>query len=466
MTTLERLESRKLLSSDFVIDWNNVAIDVLRADTTLPGPGFSSRSLAIVQGAVFDTVNGFARTYDSIEFNASAPNGADMNAAIAAAAHGVLSELYPAQRASLDQKLQQSLAEVPNGSGERKGVQYGAKAAEKWIHERRNDGAGDVVDYQVNPAPGHWQPDPMNSGQTAWGAGWGAVDTFALRSGDQFLPPHPPAMTSAQYAASFNEVKSLGGDGVTTPTARTPEQTQIGLFWAYDRGGTGTPPALYNQVAQVIAANHNNTPVQNARLFALVNLAQADAGITSWDCKFKEDLWRPITAIRRGAEDGNAATDADPTWTPLGAPGNGTTVPNFTPPFPAYVSGHATFGAAAFRAIARFYGTDTMNFTLHSDELPGVTRSYTSLSQAAAENARSRIYLGIHWNFDDVEGRGLGVQVGDWVFDHVARPRNHGGGGGGPHMNEIDSVFGQQNIGTTRKLIDDTPLGETKLELV
>jgi hypothetical protein len=303
----------------------------------------------------------------------------------------------------------------------------------------------------------------MNIGQSAWGPGWGLVDTFALISGDQFLPPHPPAMTSAQYAASFNEVKALGGDGVNTPTSRTPEQTQIGNFWAYDRPGTGTPPALYNQVAQVIAANHNNTPVENARLFALVNLAQADAGITSWDCKYKEDLWRPITAIRRAGDDGNADTEADATWTPLGAPGNGSTIPNFTPPFPAYVSGHATFGAAAFRAVARFYGTDTMNFTLNSDELPGVTRSFTSLTQAAAENARSRIYLGIHWNFDDVEGRGLGVKVGDWVFDHVARPRDHGGP---QHNSEIDSIFGQQNIGTTRKLIDDTPLGETKLELV
>jgi hypothetical protein len=410
---------------------------------------------------VFDAVNGIDRTHRSIEFPIPAPHGTNMNAAIASAAHGVLTQLYPDQRTFLNQKLQQSLAQVPNGAGELKGVIYGRLAAEWWLFQRRNDHSGDIVEYTVNPAPGHWQPDPMNSGQTAWGPGWGEVDTFGLLSGDQFLPPHPPALTSAQYAQAFNEVKTLGGDGVVTPTTRTPEQTQIGIFWAYDRPGTGTPPVLYNQVAQVIADNHDNTPVENARLFALVNIAQADAGISSWDCKYKEDLWRPITAIRRAAEDGNPDTTADVNWQPLGAPGNGTTIPNFTPPFPAYVSGHATFGAAAFQAIARFYGTDNMNFTLHSDELPGVTRSYTSLSQASAENARSRIYLGIHWNFDDVQGRALGATVGNWAFDHVARPR--GGGGGGPQMNNTDVVFSNDRIGTTRVFIDDTPTNELEL---
>jgi hypothetical protein len=300
----------------------------------------------------------------------------------------------------------------------------------------------------------------LNPGQNALGAGWGKVSTFALESGDQFLPPHPPAMTSADYTASFNEVKSLGEKHSVT---RTADQTQIGIFWAYDRPGTGTPPSLYNQIVQTIAEQEGNTVEENARLFALVNIAQADAGIASWDCKYKDDFWRPITAIRRGADDGNPDTIGDPTWEPLGAPGNGTTISDFTPPFPAYVSGHATFGAATFQVLSQFYGTDTMSFTLTSDELPGVTRSFTSFSQAAAENARSRIYLGIHWNFDDTEGRALGAKVGDWVFDHVAQSRNHGGP---QHNSEIDSVFGNENIGTTRKLIDDTPLGETKLELV
>ena len=463
MTGIERLESRTLLSSDFVIDWNNVAIDVLRADTTRPGPLHPSRALAMVHGAVFDAVNGIDGSYRSLFTRGPAPHGASMDAAIAQAAHDVLVALYPQQRTFIDDALQDSLDEVPDGKSERKGVLYGARVADAVLHARAHDHSDEKGEYTVNPAPGHWSPDPLNPGQTALGVGWGKVAPFVLQAGDQFLPPRPPEMTSAQYAASFNEAKSLGGDGVVTPTTRTPEQTEIGIFWAYDRPGTGTPPALYNQVTQVIAQQEGNTVVENARLFMLVNVAQADAGIASWDCKYKDDIWRPITAIRRGAEDGNADTLADPTWTPLGAPGNGTTIPNFTPPFPAYVSGHATFGAATFQVLTRFYDTDAMSFTLSSDELPGVTRSYTSFGQASAENARSRIYLGIHWNFDDTGGRALGVQVANWAFDHVGLPDAPGGP---QHNTQIDSVFGQQNIGTTRKLIDDTPLGESKLELV
>jgi hypothetical protein len=385
-----------------------------------------------------------------------------MDAAIASAAHGVLTRLYPDQRTFLNQQLQESLAQVPNGASEIKGVIYGRLAAERWLFERRHDHAHEEVEYTINPAPGHWQPDPLNAGQSAWGPGWGKVTPFALQSGDQFLPPPVPDMTSAQYAQAFNEVKELGGDGVITPTSRTPEQTEIGIFWAYDRPGTGTPPALYNQIVQVVADDQDNTVVENARLFALVNIAQADAGISSWDCKYKDDFWRPITGIRRAAEDGNPDTAPDATWTPLAAPGNGTTIPNFTPPFPAYVSGHATFGAATFEVLRQFYGTDNIGFTIGSDELPGVTRSFTSFSQAAAENARSRIYLGIHWNFDDVEGRGLGVKVADWAFDHVARPRP-GHGGGHHHSNETDLLFSSTNIGTTRQLIDDTPTNELEL---
>src|SRR5688572_8504132 len=154
---IEQLERRALLSSDMVIDWNDVAIDVLRADTTLPGPGWSSRALAIMHGAVFDAVNGIARTHKSIEFNASAPSGANMDAAIASAAHGVLTRLYSAQRNMLDGELQQSLAQVPNGAAEAKGVAFGRRAADKWLHARRQDHAGQEVPYTVSAAPGHWQ---------------------------------------------------------------------------------------------------------------------------------------------------------------------------------------------------------------------------------------------------------------------------------------------------------------------
>jgi hypothetical protein len=422
---IERLEPRTLLATatDMVVHWNEITIDVLRADTTRPGPGWSSRAMAIMSLAVFDAVNTLDHSFRPY---LSSPGGynahnTSMDAAVASAAHRVLVNLYPDQKSSLDTELADSLATVPDGPSETRGVALGRKTADAILRDRRHDGSDRVVDYEVNPAPGHWQPDPINPNQTAWGPGWGKVKPFVLRKDDQFQAPAPPALTSAEYAASFNEVKSLGEKNSAT---RTPEQTEIGIFWGYDRAGMGTPPALYCQAAVVVCKLQSNDIVENARLFALTNAAMADAGFASWNTKFKYDLWRPITAIRRANEDGNPATQQDAAWEPLGAPGNGGTIPNFTPPFPAYVSGHATFGAAAFRVLADFYDTDNMHFTLNSDELPGVQRSYDHFSQAAAENGRSRIYLGIHWDFDDIQGEAMGRKIGDWTIAHALQPRH------------------------------------------
>ena len=158
--------------------------------------------------------------------------------------------------------------------------------------------------------------------------------------------------------------------------------------------------------------------IQNARMFGLVNVAMGDAGIAAWTAKYTYNLWRPITAIRLADTDGNPATVADPTWTPLGAPGAPGT-PSFTPPFPAYVSGHATFGSALFTVLAEFYGTDNVHFTIGSDELPGVTRSYSSFSQASMENGWSRIYLGLHYWFDETNGFALGASIAKDVVANV-----------------------------------------------
>jgi hypothetical protein len=431
-SSFEQLEPRVLFASqtDMVVRWNEITIDVLRADTTKPGPGWSSRAMAMMSLAVFDAVNTLDGSYRPYLSN---PHGykesnTSMDAAVASAAHGVLVSLYPQQRSMLDAQLTASLADVPDGPKETRGVALGRFTADAILRDRGHDGSDRVIDYQVNPAPGHWQPDPVNPNQIAWGPGWGKVEPFVLRHDDQFQAPAPPALNSAEYATSYNEVKSLGEKNSTT---RTAEQTQIGIFWGYDRGGMGTPPALYCQATVVVCKLQHNDIVENARLFALSNAAMADAGFASWNSKFTYDLWRPITAIRRGNEDGNAATDQDATWEPLGAPGNGTTIPNFTPPFPAYVSGHATFGAAAFKVLADFYGTDNMHFTLSSDELPGVTRSFDSFSQAAHENGRSRIYLGIHWNFDDIQGEAMGRSIGDWAIGHALQPRH------GHHANDV-----------------------------
>jgi hypothetical protein len=319
----------------------------------------------------------------------------------------------------------------------------GSQAAFGILLLRSQDGAaqGNLPNYPPTgnpPLPGEHQPDPLNPGQGLLTAGWGQVDSFSaldVTHPSVRIPP-PPPLDSAAYAEAFLDVLTLGGDGVTTPTERTQEQTEIGLFWAYDGTiGLGSPPVLYNQAARVIARQEKNTRMQNARMFALINAAMADAGIACWDGKYYYNFWRPIIGIRNADLDGNPDTPRVANWTPLGAPGSNETGINFTPPFPAYASGHATFGAALFRTLANFYGTDEIAFQLKSDEMSGKTtdsngrnrytivRRFDRFSDASLENARSRIYLGIHWQFDADLGVAQGVLIADHVSDTLLLPQ-------------------------------------------
>jgi hypothetical protein len=339
----------------------------------------------------------------------TAPPGTSAETAAAAAAYRASVSLFPTQTARFDAALARSLEGIPVGLPLIDGIVLGNSVATAILEWRRDDGSDRVVDYTPGTNPGDWQPTPP-----AFTAPllphWGGVTPFALTSGDQFRAAGPPALTSREYTAAFNEVKELGA---ANSTIRSAEGTEIALFWA------DPSPGHWNQIAAGVSEAQGLTLSQNARLFALLNLAGADAYIATWDTKYTYNFWRPVTAIRAADTDGNPDTLIDPDWTPL--------IP--TPAHPSYSSGHSAYGAAAATALAGFFGTDGIAFTSTTPDLPGVTRSYASFSAAANENARSRLLGGIHWTFDNLDGLSAGRAVGEYVVANFLLPA---GGGSSP----------------------------------
>jgi hypothetical protein len=451
----ELVERRSTLPADGFRYWNRIAIDasgldhtpVAAGDTRIfgeqLGPGRSARAMAIVHIAMFDAVNSILGGYQSYTRLPRTTVPAAVDAAIAAAAHGTLIQMFPSQKANFDELYAADLRRSSARSNREKaaGVAVGNLAASRILALRANDGSAGAdprmgEGWTPSELAGRWRQDPIGLAPIAMGAYWSKVKPFVLRSASQFRVPPPPAMTSAAYTRAYNEVKTLGGDGVITPTTRTADQTATGIYWAYD--GTPSlcaPPRLYNQLTTEISRSSTNV-LELARLYALVNVSMADAGIAIWESKYYYDLWRPVTGIResdpgtgpQGIGDGNRATVGDATFWPLGAPASNLLGPGFTPPFPSYPSGHAGFGGALFETLRNVYRTDRVAFTFTSDELNGVTaggdgvvrplapRSFTSFSQAEEENGQSRIYLGIHWVFDKTQGIRQGRQVADYVF--------------------------------------------------
>jgi len=443
-----------------LLRWNAIAIDTTGLDHTPVQPGEqrvfgeqlgphrASRAMAIVHIAIFDAVNAIQHRYQSFSNIAQADPRTSMEAAIAQAGHDSLVGLYPSQRRRLDMQLSLDLLLIRPGIGKSLGLALGRRTAQAILAERAHDGAQHAemrvgVDYLPGTSAGIWRQDPISLIPLAMGARWKETRPFVIETAEQFRVPPPPAMESTAYTAAFNEVAALGGDGVHTPTQRTPEQTFVGVFWAYD--GTPSlcaPPRLYNQVTTQVALQQHTPVVELARLYALVNTAMADAGVAAWESKFHYAFWRPIGGMREadvgtgpgGLGDNNPDTHGDAGFMPLGAPASNLTGPNFTPPFPAYPSGHATFGGALFQTLRRFYGRDDLPFVFISDEFNGRTvgndgitrpfrpRLFGSFSQAEEENGQSRIYLGIHWSFDKTAGIAQGRQIADYVYQHAFKP--------------------------------------------
>ena len=414
--------------ADAVTQWNDVLLTVIRklkGGSAAPGP--VSRGGAMMHGAIYDAVNSI-RPSTHRPYLVSVPSapGASVRAAVAHAAHDTLAVAFPSQAAFITQKRDEAIAALPASAGIARGEVVGKAAAAAMIEARTGDGADDMTPYVSGNHPGDWRP--TGSGP-AVGPHWPSVKPFGIPAGNAFRPPRPGGyasktamLSSSEYATQFNEVKTLGH---ATSAARTPEQTEIAQFWANDLDGTYKPPGQLFDITKIVSAQKGLDLVDNARLFALVALAMADAAIVAWDAKYETslDLWRPETAIREASTDNNPATPADPNWEPLSYDPKKQV--HFSPPFPAYVSGHATFAGAHAGIMRAFFGTDNVTFTARTEDpnLPsGVTRPFNSFTQAALENARSRVYLGVHFQWDGDHGVLSGTALADYVYDHVLRP--------------------------------------------
>jgi hypothetical protein len=437
-------------AADFVTDWSATIRNVMQQNGTHPvhqaNPGWSTRSMAMMNTAIYDVFQAFDRTHQPFLVDARALPGASLEAAVHQAAYEALLDCYPGERTMLDTVYNARMAAIPDGVNKTNGMNLGRSIAQACITNRTGDNATVITPYTPGAQPGQWRPDPFNPGQSAWGPGWGTVHTFGIPNTADFVNALPiiPSLNSPAYADAFNMVKNYGAMGSTD---RTSEQTRIGLFWAYDRPAMGPPPVLFARNLEEIAAQTGNTPAQNARLFAMASVAQADAATASWDAKFKYNFWRPVAAIQEADADGNPGTVADPSWRPLGAPGNdpGSMNDDFTPPFPAWTSGHATMGGAWFKSIELFYGTNRfdeidgivgndVSYTLTSEEAGGGTsRDFTTFTQTGlldvgtenspeGENGMSRIYLGVHWIFDQRDGIALGNNIANYVAANHFQP--------------------------------------------
>jgi PAP2 superfamily len=401
-----------------VAEWNEIAFKVLldggQNNVTL------TRGITMVSLAIHDALNAINRRYEAYVFDGPPESNAVPEAAIATAARDALVLAVPAFGTASQQATAIAMAEaaygvalakVPDGPGKTSVVAVGRAAAAAIVSLRKDDGATREAPYTPGSAPGQWRPHPnpvpadppVPSPALAPGyaasmlPGWGSMTPFTLLSGTQFRLAGPPPLTSEAYARDFNEVKSIGSKG---STARTPEQSQIARYW-YEGSAQG-----WNRIARVVASAKNLDRWELARLLALANMAMADGFIAGWNVRYHYNFWRPVTAIRLADSDGNPATAPDPSWE---------TFLN-TPPIPDYPSTHSVLGGAAAVVLAEVFGADRITFTMVSGPpFAGISRSFTSFSGAAQENADSRVYAGIHFRTACRDGVALGQKIGQRV---------------------------------------------------
>lgn len=393
-----------------VLQWNLLMQEAVVTAGANPPTVFVHRPMAIVSVAVFDAANSFERRYHDYVTHVTPARGASPDAAVAQAAHDTLAALLPSLRARFDAALAESLAGIPPDAA-REGAVVGAAVAKAVLDVRADDGwSRTPPEYLLPSTPGYWQATlPANAAATF--THYPDVRGFVIVHGRRFLMEAPPALTSTRYAADFNETKALGAVNSTT---RTPEQTQMARIW-HGVGTTTTSPNLWNTVLADLARTEGWSGLQAARGFGLLNMTQHDALLTAFTGKFLYGFWRPITAIREAARDGNAATDSDPGWTPLLS----------TPPYPGHPGNRACLSASQARLLERLFGRADLpvRVTWNVPNGTPVTRDYASALQLADEEAKSRIWGGIHFEFESLASKGVCTQLADYAADNVLRLR-------------------------------------------
>lgn len=394
-------------SVDVIVEWNSLLQNYIPATAGVLTP----RYYAMLHVAMFDAVNSIDTRYDEYRKRVWAPAAASAEAAAAQAGHDVLVALIPAAQATFDVALEERLAAIHPFRAQL-GAYVGRQAAEEVIGWRAADGSDSPPPAYVLPElPGLWQPTPPGF-QPPQFPQFGAVEPFALLTATQYLPAPPPTLISGEYTKDFEEVKQLGS---AASTQRSAEQTLLARLFA-PSGYRTQHWVVWNNLARDMAKKRRWSLVETARLYALMNVSIHDGVQTSHTSKFIYGLWRPITAIRKAGGDLNDATIADPAWSSLIT----------TPPYPSHASNQACVGASAARALARAFGSDQVQFDVTWTGAPpnaDVTRQYTRFWQLADEQARSRIYAGIHYTFELTASQVSCVQVADYVFEHYLRPR-------------------------------------------
>jgi hypothetical protein len=407
--------------SDVITNFNQALLQLFRQSGV--DPELAAYAAAWMNVSAFDAINSAVGSYRPYAYKSKEVGDVSLNAAAAQAAHDALQALwfFKGQRPYISALLTYELNKIPNNVAKTNGIRLGKEAALAFSNSRKDDMASMLAGDGWNPPTAGNPPNPcIKAPQGCWvptppnylpvdKPRWGELKTFAIPMTNFINPKGPPKLNSKEYASLFNEVKAIGKDNSLT---RSSSQTVLALFWSEQQSGQRTPPGSWISIAITLSKQHSLPLIQQSRLFALLSLAMADSGINAWKLKNKYNFWRPVTAIRLAADDGNPETSPDPNWNSL--------LP--APNFQAYYSGHSDFGWSAATVIRRFFGTDSLNFVVTSDSLPFQTLTYDSISRAAIDNGIARVYLGVHFNNENVDASDSGKKIGNFVFENYLQP--------------------------------------------